>query len=108
MSWIVETFGPEVDEELASFDDDMLAKLRRAREKVELYGPDFLRMPLARPLERGLWELRLSGRNRIGRTIYFTMTGKRLVLLRAFIKKTQKTPRSEIDIAWERARRLMI
>lgn len=107
MAWVVETFGPAVDEELEQFDDEMLARLKHIRLKVELHGPQFLRMPVARPLERGLWELRLTGRNRIGRTIYFTVSGKRMVLLRAFIKKTQKTPRAEMEIAWERARRLL-
>lgn len=107
MAWTVETFGPAVDAELDSFDDTMLAHLKDIRLKVELYGPQYLRMPAARPLEKGLWELRLRGKNRIGRTIYFTIQGQRVILLRAFIKKTQKTPRSEIEIAWERAKRMM-
>jgi phage-related protein len=107
MPWIVETFGPVVDTELDEFDDTMLARLKDIRQKVALYGPQFLRMPAARPLERGLWELRLKGKNRIGRTIYFIVQGERVILLRAFIKKTQKTPRREIELAWERAKRMM-
>lgn len=107
MPWSVETYGPVVDAELAEFDDDMLAKLKRIRVLVESEGPQALHMPQARPLAYGLWELRLTGRNRIGRTIYLTISGQRVVLLRAFIKKTQKTPANEIAIAWERAKRLM-
>jgi phage-related protein len=107
MAWVVETFGPVVDSEIDDFDDVMLARLKDIRLKVGLYGPQYLRMPVARPLEKGLWELRLKGKNRIGRTIYFIVQGQRVILLRAFIKKTQKTPRKEIEIAWERAKRMM-
>jgi phage-related protein len=106
--WTIETAGPDVDAELEVFDDLMLAHLSRIRRLLELHGLAALRMPLARPLKHGLWELRLSGQGRIGRTIYLTLSGKRIVLLRAFIKKTQKTPAREIEIAWERAKRIMI
>jgi phage-related protein len=56
-------------------------------------------MPLCRPLGGGLWELRnsLSG-NRIARVIFCAAQGK-MVLLHGFIKKTQKTPQSELDLA---------
>ena len=107
MMWTVETFSSDVDEELDQFDDAMLARLKRIRALVEQEGPQALKMPLARPLRKGLWELRLTGKNRIGRTIYLTFAGKRVVLLRAFIKKSEKTPAREIEIAWDRARKLM-
>jgi phage-related protein len=38
------------------------------------------------------------------RAVYVTATGRRVVVVRVFIKKTQKTPRREIDLALERAR----
>jgi phage-related protein len=65
-------------------------------------------MPFARHLGEGLWELRLSGRDGIARVIYFTVHPRRVVLLRAFVKKTQKTPPKEIRLARQRARTLMI
>ena len=59
-------------------------------------------LPLVRPLGRELWEVRSSlPRNRIARVI-FCIAGEHLVLLHGFIKKTQKTPRSEIDSALKR------
>ncbi len=56
-------------------------------------------MPLCRPLGGGLWEIRssLTG-NRIARVI-FCIAHDHMVLLHGFIKKTQKTPRSELDLA---------
>jgi phage-related protein len=55
-------------------------------------------------LEGDLWEIRLIGRDGIARAIYITATGKRVVVLRVFIKKMQKTPRHEIALALERAK----
>ncbi len=46
--------------------------------------------------------MRLIGRDGIARAFYVTTTGRRVVVLRAFRKKTQKTPRSEIELALKR------
>jgi len=59
---------------------------------------------LVRPLDDKLWELRITGRDGIARAIYITVTGRRLVIVRIFIKKTQKTPPQEIALARKRAR----
>jgi phage-related protein len=71
--------------------------LGRDLRLVELGWP--IGMPLCRPLGGGLWELRsrLSS-NRIARVIFCAAQGK-MVLLHGFIKKTQKTPQSELDLA---------
>lgn len=50
-----------------------------------------------------LWEMRLKGRAGIARAIYVTAVGQRVVIVRAFAKKTQKTPRSELELALMRA-----
>ncbi|WP_311985937.1 MULTISPECIES: type II toxin-antitoxin system RelE/ParE family toxin [Bradyrhizobium] len=49
-------------------------------------------------LEGKLWELRLAGRYGIARALYVTAIGRRVIVVRAFVKKTQKTPRSEIEL----------
>jgi phage-related protein len=46
----------------------------------------------------------MKGRDGISRAIYITATGQRIVVVRAFIKKTQKTPKHEIALALQRAR----
>jgi phage-related protein len=48
--------------------------------------------------------MRLTGRDGIARALYITATGRRVVVVRAFTKKTEKTPRAEIDLALRRAR----
>ncbi len=49
-----------------------------------------------------LWEIRLKGRDGIARSIYVAASGRRVVVLRTFVKKTQETPRRENEIAQAR------
>ncbi|WP_300182899.1 type II toxin-antitoxin system RelE/ParE family toxin [Bradyrhizobium sp.] len=67
-------------------------------------GLESLGEPHVKHLEGKLWELRLTGRDGIARALYITATGRRVVVVRAFVKKTQKTPRSEIELALQRAK----
>ncbi|WP_398474776.1 type II toxin-antitoxin system RelE/ParE family toxin [Tardiphaga sp.] len=48
--------------------------------------------------------MRITGRDGISRAIYVTASGRRVVVVRAFIKKTQKTPTRELALARQRAR----
>ena len=57
-------------------------------------------------LEGQLWEMRMKGKDGISRAIYVTARPQRVVVVKVFIKKTQKVPRREIDLALERAREL--
>jgi phage-related protein len=85
-----------------------------AREDRRTIGQDLERvqrrwpvgMPLARPLGQGLWEVRsnLTG-NRIARVI-FCFCEDHLVALTGFIKKAQKAPRGELDLARARKKEL--
>jgi phage-related protein len=50
--------------------------------------------------------MRLQGRSGIARALYITHRGPRVIVVRAFVKKTQKTPASEIEIALKRAEEL--
>lgn len=69
---------------------------------VEFAWP--IALPLVRPLGRELWEVRSSlSKNRIARVIFCVRAGE-MVLLHGFIKKTQKTPTQEIDLALKRMR----
>ncbi|THF68429.1 type II toxin-antitoxin system RelE/ParE family toxin [Deinococcus sp. Arct2-2] len=64
-----------------------------------------LGMPLIRKLEKGLWEVRSSLQDGIGRVI-FTVIGNQMVLLHGFIKKSQKTPLNELETARKRLKLL--
>ena len=59
-------------------------------------------MPHVRPVEGKIWEMRLKGKDGIARALYFAASGERFVVVRIFRKKTEKTPRHEIDLAIKR------
>jgi phage-related protein len=73
-------------------------------QKVEFGWP--IGMPYCRPLGRGLWEVRSDlSSGRIGRVL-FCITDGEMILLHGFIKKTQKTPSQDMDIALRRKKEL--
>jgi phage-related protein len=102
--WKVETLNAIVTAELNALPTDMLAKLRRIGELIQTHGVERMREPHVKHIEGRLWEIRLIGRDGIARALYVTASGRRVVIVRAFVKKTQKTPRSEIELALARAK----
>jgi phage-related protein len=64
-----------------------------------------LGMPLVKPLGKGLWELRTKLSNRIARII-FVVQDSYIIILNGFIKKTEKTPLREIEIAQTRLKKI--
>ena len=68
---------------------------------MEGFGPN-LGMPHTKQLDGKLCELRLKGEEGIGRVFYCSVHENRIVMLHSFVKKTQKTPRKELDTARKR------
>ncbi|OGE08192.1 hypothetical protein A3A60_03700 [Candidatus Curtissbacteria bacterium RIFCSPLOWO2_01_FULL_42_26] len=66
----------------------------------------FHKEPLSKYIESGLWELRIRSRNNILRILYTFSKGQVIILLHIFIKKQQKTPRGELEIARQRLKKL--
>ena len=64
-----------------------------------------LGMPVVRKLDRDLWEIRSSLPRSVARVV-FTLHGNTIVLLHGFIKKSQKTPRKDLAVAFDRLRTL--
>ncbi|MFZ4535891.1 type II toxin-antitoxin system RelE/ParE family toxin [Propionivibrio sp.] len=104
MTWAVEFLNETVVAEIEALPVDMRARFTRVRELIESHGLEKMREPHVKHLEGQLWEMRMIGKDGISRAIYVTAKGKRVVVVRAFIKKTQKTPRSEIKLALDRAK----
>jgi phage-related protein len=104
VTWSVETLDGRVDKEILSLPADIQARFLHVAERLETHGPDQVGMPLVRSLGRGLWEMRLKGKDGIARAIYVKAAGKRLIVVHAFAKKTQKTPRRALETALARAK----
>jgi len=106
MPWTIETLNETVDAELFSLPGDMQARFLWISQLIEQHGLHKVGMPYVRPLEKGLWEIRMKGRDGIARGLYVTASNQRVIVVRIFVKKTQKTPRKEIKLALQRAREI--
>ena len=104
MTWIVETLNAVVDAELEALPADQLAKFIRIGDMIQSLGLNNVREPHVKHLEGSLWEIRMKGRDGISRALYVVVKPKRVVVVRVFAKKTQKTPRREIELALKRAK----
>jgi phage-related protein len=105
-AWQVEVLNDIVRTEIATLPDDIRAKLSHIVDLMIAVGPERMREPHVKPLRGKLWEMRMSGRDGIARAIYMAVHGRRIVILHAFVKKTQKTPPQAIRLALSRAKEL--
>ena len=101
MNWKVAFYSPSLEEDILSLPAGFVARFLKYAERMEIYGPD-LGMPHTRAMGRGLFELRLKAAEGIARVFYCTLIGKRIVMLHQFTKKSEKTPRKELEIARQR------
>lgn len=106
MNWSVEFVSATAEREVRNLPRDMQAHFARLTDMFREHGLSAMRMPAARHLTGKLWELRLSGRDGIARSIYVTASGRRVIVLRTFVKKTQETPPREIEIALARMKEI--
>jgi phage-related protein len=97
----IEYFHPRVRAEIESWPDGILADYARMVELLMEFGPN-LRMPHSRSMGGGLFELRPRGREGIGRVFYCFVINQRVVILHAFVKKTQDTREQDLRIARKR------
>lgn len=103
MAYEIEYYHSKVLATIEAWPVDVLADYARLVELLIEHGPS-LRLPHSRTLGGGLFELRPRGRSGIGRAFYCFLIGKRVVVLHAFIKKTEQTPDKELAKARKRAK----
>ena len=106
MGWTVETLNDVVDAELEELPADMLARFHYISQLIEEFGLERVREPHVKHLRGSLWEMRLKGKDGISRALYVTAVGRRVVVVRVFIKKTQATPHREIELALKRVKEI--
>jgi phage-related protein len=105
-TWVVETLDETVDAELRALPADIQARFRRIVDLIQSQGLERVKEPHVKHLEDRLWEMPMIGRDGIARAIYVTAMGRRVVVVRAFVKKTQKTPARELEMARKRAKEI--
>lgn len=95
-----------VEAEITALPADMQARYLRLADLIEAYGLEQVGAPHVKHLEGRLWEMRITGRDGIARVIYVAASARRVVVLHAFVKKTQKTPRRVLELAHRRLKEL--
>jgi phage-related protein len=104
MGWKIELLDDRVEADLSALPRDSRASFERIVHMIEEHGLALMREPYVKHLQGPVWEMRMKGKDGIARAAYVTATGRRVVVVHVFVKKTQKTPRREIEIALERAK----
>lgn len=83
---------------------DIRSRFVRVAGLLKQFDPRNVGMPHIKSLGAKFWEIRASGKDGIARGIYIYASGKKMIVLHVFIKKTQKTPAMALEIATKRAK----
>lgn len=105
MSWVIEFYSEGVRLAIEAMPKGIRASYARLTGLLTEFGLD-LRMPHTRAMGKGLFELRPRGPEGIARVFYCIRVDRRIVILHVFIKKTQETPKRELEIARRRQREM--
>ena len=103
MTWKISFYRATVEKEIEMLPAGFVARFVRYAERMESHGPN-LGMPHTRAMGERMFELRLKAAEGIARIFYCAMVGGRIVFLHQFIKKSDRTPRKELEIARQRMR----
>jgi len=108
MKWKITFYSEKVELQTLKFPAGILANFLHIAEMIEDLGPN-LGKPYVGRLDSGLYEIRAKGKEGIGRSVYCVVKGKskEIVILHSFIKKSQKTPKKELDLSKKRMKEVL-
>ena len=101
MNWQINYYNDKVEKAILKMPAGILARYLHLTDLMLEFGPN-LGMPHTRALKDKLFELRMKGKEGIGRVFFCTKIGKNIIILHSFVKKSQKTPEKELRIARKR------
>ncbi len=105
MEYSITYYSESVQDEILALPDTLAARYVVLTRRMVALGPN-LGEPHTKAFGEGLFELRLKGAEGIARVFFCTLVGRRIVMLHSFIKKTNKTPQRELEIAESRLKEL--
>ena len=105
MDFEITYYSTKVQEQIIELPDTLAARYIVLTRRMLAIGPN-LGEPHTKPMGNGLFELRLKGAEGIARVFFCMFIGKRIVMLHSFIKKTDRTPKRELEIAQERMKEI--
>lgn len=106
MAWNIQYYSEAIESEVLALPSGLLARYLRLTDLMLEFGPN-LGMPHTRSMGDRLFELRVKGKEGIARVFYCTLVGEKIVMLHSFVKKTQKTPNRELQIARRRLKEVL-
>jgi len=97
----IEYYSEGVEDEILALPDTLAARYIVLTRRMTAVGAN-LGPPHTESFGDGLFELRLKGADGIARVFFCTLIGRRIMMLHSFIKKSQKTPLRELEVARKR------
>lgn len=94
-------YSDDVYESIENWPPKIAASYARITDRIIDNSPN-LGMPYTESFGERLFEIRAKGQEEIGRAFFCTLIGQKIVILHVFIKKSQKTPKKEIELARKR------
>lgn len=94
-------YSARVERTILELPKDCLANFLAIQKMMKEKGHN-LGLPYTRAMGDGLFEIRLNGQSSIARVFYCTIQHNEVIVLHSFVKKTQKTPRQELELARKR------
>ncbi len=102
MNWEIKFYNKKVRNQTLNFPAGIKAKLLHILDTIQETGPFTLGKPHIAPIGKGLYEIRAKGKEGIGRSFFCAVFDKKVVILHSIIKKTQKTPKKDLNLAIQR------
>ena len=106
MNWSIEYYSPDIEQTILELPEGLLARYLHLTDLMLEFGTN-ISIPHTRFIQNGLYKLRVKSKEGIARVFFCTRIGKRIIMLHMFIKKSQKTPKRELKIAFERMKEVM-
>ena len=101
MDYTISFYSEAVQEQILSLPDTLAARYIVLTRRMVALGPN-LGEPHTKAFGQGLFEMRLKGAEGIARVFFCTLVGRRIVMLHSFVKKSDRTPLREREIAQSR------
>src|SRR3990167_6843427 len=95
--WKIEYYNQSVEKDTRRLHLSIKAKFEAIMDEMAEHGPD-LGLPFTKPMGGGLFEIRAKGHAGIARGLFCAISNNTIVILHTFVKKTNKTPKNELDL----------
>ena len=106
MSWQILYYNEKLEESILNLPDGLLARYLRLTDLMIEFGPN-LGLPHTKSIGKNLYELRIKSKEGISRIFFCLKIKNKIIMLHGFIKKSQRTPKTELEIAIKRMKEVM-